>query len=102
MAIPLVSVLITAYNAEPWLAETLEHTKSAQHVFVFCHHPRWTEGNYGDDWRRVHALLVAAGNVTCIGRDGELPQDREPRVLRQRGKTEEGLTLFHISIFIEL
>ncbi|MEZ6014345.1 MAG: LamG-like jellyroll fold domain-containing protein [Planctomycetota bacterium] len=49
-----------------WLAETLEHTRSAEHVFVFCHHPRWTEGNYGDDWRRVHALLVAAGNVTAV------------------------------------
>lgn len=49
-----------------WLAETLEHTKGAEHVFLFCHHPRWTEGNYGDDWRRVHELLVAAGNVTAV------------------------------------
>jgi len=49
-----------------WLAETLEHTKGAEHVFVFCHHPRWIEGNYGDDWRRVHSLLVAAGNVTAV------------------------------------
>lgn len=49
-----------------WLAETLEHTRGAEHVFVFCHHPRWTEGNYGDDWRRVHKLLVAAGNVTAV------------------------------------
>jgi len=49
-----------------WLAETLEHTRGAEHVFLFCHHPRWTEGNYGDDWRRVHSLLVAAGNVTAV------------------------------------
>jgi len=49
-----------------WLAETLEHTRGAEHVFLFCHHPRWTEGNYGDDWRRVHTLLVAAGNVTAV------------------------------------
>ncbi len=49
-----------------WLAETLDYTRSAEHVFLFCHHPRWTEGNYGDDWRRVHELLVAAGNVTAV------------------------------------
>jgi hypothetical protein len=49
-----------------WLADTLEHTKDAEHVFLFCHHPRWTEGRYGDDWRRVHELLVAAGNVTAV------------------------------------
>lgn len=49
-----------------WLADTLAHTKGAEHVFVFCHHPRWTGGRYGDDWARVHDLLVAAGNVTAV------------------------------------
>lgn len=49
-----------------WLADTLQRTKDAEHVFLFCHHPRWTRGNYGDDWDKVHALLVAAGNVKGV------------------------------------
>jgi hypothetical protein len=35
-------------------------------VFLFVHHPRWTGGNYGDDWDRVHERLVAAGNVSAV------------------------------------
>lgn len=49
-----------------WLAETLQKTKGAQHVFVFLHHPRWLRGGYGDDWDRVHALLASAGNVHAV------------------------------------
>ena len=49
-----------------WLDETLEVTKDAQHVFVFCHHPRWIGGNYGDDWDKVHKRLVKAGNVSAV------------------------------------
>ncbi len=49
-----------------WLASVLEKTRSADHVFVFLHHPRWLRGGYGDDWDRVHALLVAAGNVHAV------------------------------------
>ncbi|MEM9801572.1 MAG: LamG-like jellyroll fold domain-containing protein [Planctomycetota bacterium] len=49
-----------------WLDETLQITEEADHVFVFCHHPRWIGGNYGDDWEKVHARLVAAGNVTAV------------------------------------
>ncbi len=49
-----------------WLRDTLERTKSADHVFLFLHHPRWLKGNYGDDWEKVHQLLRSAGNVTAV------------------------------------
>jgi hypothetical protein len=49
-----------------WLEQTLAKAKSADHVFVFLHHPRWRGGNYGDDWDKVHKLLVAAGNVSAV------------------------------------
>ena len=49
-----------------WLAETLDKAKDAKHVFLFLHHPRWTGGNYGNDWDRVHNLLVQAGNVSAV------------------------------------
>lgn len=49
-----------------WLAATLQRAKTAKHVFVFLHHPRWLKNNYGDDWDRVHALLKSAGNVTAV------------------------------------
>ena len=49
-----------------WLDETLEVTKDAPHVFVFCHHPRWIGGQYGSDWDKVHRRLVAAGNVKGV------------------------------------
>lgn len=49
-----------------WLAQTLEHASSAEHVFLFLHHPRWLGGGYGDDWNKVHDLLVQAGNVRAV------------------------------------
>ncbi|MFK7962311.1 MAG: metallophosphoesterase, partial [Phycisphaerales bacterium] len=49
-----------------WLTETLAGHRDAEHVFVFIHHPRWTGGNYGDDWERVHQVLVDAGNVRAV------------------------------------
>jgi hypothetical protein len=49
-----------------WLEETLAAAAGARHVFVFLHHPRWIGGRYGDDWERVHRLLVDAGNVTAV------------------------------------
>jgi hypothetical protein len=49
-----------------WLQETLAAAAGARHVFVFLHHPRWIGGRYGDDWERVHRLLVDAGNVTAV------------------------------------
>ena len=49
-----------------WLKNTLKQAKNAQHVFVFLHHPRWLGNNYGDDWNKVHAELVAAGNVSAV------------------------------------
>ncbi|TAJ08205.1 MAG: hypothetical protein EPO68_15690 [Planctomycetota bacterium] len=49
-----------------WLDRTLEQARGARHVFVFLHHPRWIGGNYGQDWERVHARLVRAGNVHAV------------------------------------
>lgn len=49
-----------------WLKETLEKAATAEHVFLFLHHPRWLGTHYGDDWKRVHQLLKDAGNVTAV------------------------------------
>ncbi len=49
-----------------WLDETLKITSQAEHCFVFCHHPRWVGGNYGDDWDKVHERLVKAGNIKGV------------------------------------
>jgi hypothetical protein len=49
-----------------WLKSVLEKANNADHVFLFLHHPRWTGGQYGDSWDRVHAELVKAGNVTAV------------------------------------
>ncbi len=52
-----------------WLDQTLEVTKDAPHVFVFCHHPRWTGNDhtpYGDDWDRLHRRFVEAGNIKGV------------------------------------
>ncbi len=49
-----------------WLQETLGKASDADHVFVFVHHPRWRRGNYGDDWDKVHDVLVDAGNVSAV------------------------------------
>ncbi len=49
-----------------WLGNTLKKAKGADHVFLFLHHPRWLEKNYGTDWRRVHTLLKDAGNVSAV------------------------------------
>ena len=46
-----------------WLRQTLHESKDMNHVFVFCHHPRWRGGQYGDDWENVHQMFVDAGNV---------------------------------------
>ncbi len=49
-----------------WLRQTLERGRDMDHIFIFLHHPRWLGGNYGDDWERVHRLLVEAGNVSAV------------------------------------
>jgi hypothetical protein len=49
-----------------WLKDVLQKAKGAQHVFLFLHHPRWLGGGYGNDWDKVHAELVKAGNVTAV------------------------------------
>ena len=48
-----------------FLEETLTLAKDAKHVFVFLHHPRWTGGQYGNDWDRIHSILKKAGNVSA-------------------------------------
>lgn len=49
-----------------WLKDTLQKAKSTDHVFIFQHHPRWKGQAYGNDWNRVHDLLVKAGNVSAV------------------------------------
>lgn len=49
-----------------WLQSVLQKAQSADHVFVFLHHPRWLGGSYGDDWQKVHKVLVEAGNVRAV------------------------------------
>jgi len=50
-----------------WLEDLLtKRAKDAENVFVFLHHPRWLKGNYGDDWDRVHQLLVKHGRVKAV------------------------------------
>jgi hypothetical protein len=49
-----------------WLQETLDSSAAYRHVFVFCHHPRWRGGQYGDDWETVHTMLRDAGNVSAV------------------------------------
>jgi len=49
-----------------WLSQMLERSAGAEHVFLFLHHPRWTGGNYGSSWDRVHEMLVEAGNVSGV------------------------------------
>jgi hypothetical protein len=46
-----------------FLRAALDRGSSADHVFVFLHHPRWLKGGYGDDWDRIHEVLADAGNV---------------------------------------
>jgi 3',5'-cyclic AMP phosphodiesterase CpdA len=49
-----------------WLESVLAKAKGAEHVFLFLHHPRWLGGRrYGNDWEKVHKLLVKAGNVSA-------------------------------------
>jgi len=50
-----------------FLQQALQRGKDNDHQFIFLHHPRWLQGNYGNDWgQRVHPLLKQAGNVTAV------------------------------------
>ncbi len=53
-------------SQKSWLKSVLDSSGNMRHVFVFCHHPRWRGGRYGDDWQNVHDMLVEAGNVTAV------------------------------------
>jgi hypothetical protein len=50
-----------------WLESTLKKTKGARHIFVFLHQPRWTGGDYGQDWQRIHPMLSKAGVSAVFG-----------------------------------
>lgn len=50
-----------------FLKNALVQHQSADHVFVFLHHPRWIMPNYSDgNWDEVHGLLKDAGNVSAV------------------------------------
>ncbi|MDR2115291.1 MAG: metallophosphoesterase [Planctomycetaceae bacterium] len=49
-----------------WLKSILNKAKTAEGIFIFQHHPRWLGGNYGNDWDKVHAVLVETGNVKSV------------------------------------
>ena len=49
-----------------WLKEMLAFGQDKDHIFLSLHHPRWLKGGYGDDWDKVHAELVKAGNVSAV------------------------------------
>ncbi|WP_084422974.1 LamG-like jellyroll fold domain-containing protein [Rubripirellula obstinata] len=50
-----------------FLKKSLSKHKSADHVFVFLHHPRWIMPRYQDgNWDVVHKLLKDAGNVSAV------------------------------------
>ena len=50
-----------------FLKKALVQHQSADHVFVFLHHPRWIMPNYsGGNWDEVHNLLKDAGNVSAV------------------------------------
>ena len=49
-----------------WLKGILKKAHTADHVFVFLHHPRWIGKGYGDVWDPVHDVLVKAGNVSAV------------------------------------
>jgi hypothetical protein len=50
-----------------FLKQALARGSDDLHQFIFLHHPRWLGGGYGDDWKkRVHPLLIEAGNVTAV------------------------------------
>jgi hypothetical protein len=44
-----------------WLESVLRKARGSRHIFVFLHQPRWTGGEYGQDWQRIHRMLSRAG-----------------------------------------
>jgi hypothetical protein len=57
---------VMSSDQKSWLKSVLDSSADMRHVFVFCHHPRWRGGRYGNDWQHVHDMLVEAGNVTAV------------------------------------
>ncbi|MDR2345781.1 MAG: metallophosphoesterase [Planctomycetaceae bacterium] len=49
-----------------WLKSILTKARKADGIFVFQHHPRWLGGGYGNDWDKIHAEFVKAGNVKAV------------------------------------
>ena len=50
-----------------WLESTLKKAKGSSHIFVFIHQPRWTGGEYGQDWGRIYPMLSKAGVSAVFG-----------------------------------
>jgi predicted MPP superfamily phosphohydrolase len=49
-----------------WLQSILKKAKNADGIFIFQHHPRWFENQYGNDWNKVHTALVETGKVKAV------------------------------------
>ena len=50
-----------------FLDKALRELESADHIFLFLHHPRWLGRGYtGSNWNVVDEKLRAAGNVTAV------------------------------------
>ncbi|MDF1809716.1 MAG: metallophosphoesterase [Phycisphaerales bacterium] len=48
-----------------WLRDDLSNTNAKQ-IFVFLHHPRWTEEYKGCNWDQVHEIFAKDGRSTTI------------------------------------
>ena len=48
-----------------WLLQDLKSTQASQ-VFVFLHHPRWTDEYAGCNWNDVHRLFVEDGRPITV------------------------------------
>jgi hypothetical protein len=48
-----------------WLRDDLAQTDAKQ-IFVFLHHPRWTNQYEGCNWDEVHAILSSDGRPTTV------------------------------------
>jgi calcineurin-like phosphoesterase family protein len=50
-----------------WLTELLKkYNNKVKHIFIFQHHPRWQEGEYGKDWNRIHGILKKYKKVSAV------------------------------------
>jgi predicted MPP superfamily phosphohydrolase len=96
-----------------WLKSILKKAKKSDGVFVFQHHPRWRGGGYGNDWDKVHAEFVKAGNVKAVfaGHIHQLTYDEKDNIkyitlaatggkLNPEGELKDGFVqeIHHVSV----